>query len=213
MLAALKVAWTVLKLIPWQVYAVLGIGLAAYWWLSAHDQAIEERVTKERDAYHQGLQKKANDQAKARLARAQAEIADWVLKYVAVRDDLESQLRGEKKKLAEANADLKVLRSKNVTAYANSRCNLTRGAVLQFNAGAASANGTATSPTPAAPPTGPDLVDAPADISLDSFVAAINDTQAALGDCRIQVKGWQQFWSNVVTPWYKSLDQTLQGVY
>ena len=104
-----------------------------------------------------------------------------------------------------AFAQLAKERSARVTPQANARCDLTRGVIVQFNAGAAAANGAAdasgeTEGTP-------DARDASSGISLDRYVAAIELTQANLGICRQQVRGWQKYCGagGLVDEWYAGI--------
>jgi hypothetical protein len=210
-MSILLMVWGFLKRIPWQVWAVLAAGLAFMIWLGVHDHALTKKVTLERDTYWQGREKEANDKYAADLNRKRGEISDLVLKGLADRDALEKKLHDQAMAADVKFNELKNRRSNYVTQTANSRCDLTRGVILQFNSGAARANGAPEPVDSRATDPGADLVDRSAGVSLDTLSAGIESTQKALGKCRNQVIGWQQFWSTVVVPWHDSLARTLKG--
>lgn len=200
-----------LKMIPWQVWAILGAAMSFWLWLGAHDAALTKKVTLDRDAYWQGREKAANDRYAADMNRKRAEVADLVLAGIALRDQLEGVIRAQAAAFDARFTELKNRRAAYVTPLANRACTLTRGVVLQFNAGAAGANGAPEPFASRAANPGTEFVDAPAGVSLDTLTGAIEDTQRALGTCRRQVTGWQSFYSTVLVPWHASLAKTLQG--
>lgn len=200
----ITMAFGFLKAIPWKVWAVLGAVAAIWIWLGVHDRALTKRVEGERNAYWQGREKESNDRHADDMNRKRGEISDLVLKGIAEREALDKKLREQAAADAEKFEKLKNRRPDYVTPLADSRCALTRGFVLQFNAGAAAANGTPDPHDPAAPQAGAELVDAPAGVPLSTASGAVSDTQAALGQCRRQVTGWQEHWAQVEA-WYASL--------
>ncbi len=207
----LNLIWGFLKGIPWQVWAVLAAGIAFMIWLGAHDHALGAKVEGERDAYWGAREKAANDKYAADMNRKRGEIADLVLAGIAARDQLEATIRAQA-----ASFDAEMTRIKNrrpayVTPLADSRCVVPRGFVLQFNASASAANGSPGTHDPGPPEAGTELVDAPAGIALSAVSDAVTGTQQALGECRRQVTGWQQFYSTVLVPWHESLARTLKG--
>jgi hypothetical protein len=193
-----------LRRVPWQVWAILGTAAVAIIWLNYHDAALRDAVTRERNAFWKAREDKANkDYADALVAlHRKLEIADSNAKAAADKHALE--LAARDKKHAAVFAALELERKRNVTAKANADCSLTAGVILQFNAGAAGANGSGAAEAPAATGPGAVAVDAPAGVSLDQLVDGINATQAALGTARNQVKGWQTYHANVVQPWITS---------
>lgn len=196
--------------IPWQVWAILGVSVAFMLWLGAHDRALTKKVTAERDTYWQGREKEANDRYAAEMNRKRGEVADLVLKGIADRDALEKKLREQNAAAERKFTELENRRSAYVTPLADSRCIVPRGFVLQFNAGAAEANGAPEPHGSAAADPGADLVDAASGIPLSAVSRVATDTQAALGKCRTQVIGWQEHWANVLV-WYASLTEILKG--
>lgn len=215
MLAFLLSAWGIAKrvasLVPWQVWVAAAAVALAWLWLGAHDRQLTEAVTAKRDAYWQGREKAANDRYAADMARKRAEVADLVLAGIAARDRLEAVIRAQAQSFDAEISRIKTRRPAYVTPLADSRCTVPRGFVLQFNAGAASANGARAPDAPGAADPRPDLVEAPAGIALSAVADAVTDTQRALGECRQQVTGWQRFYSEVLVPWHESLRNTLKG--
>lgn len=200
-----------LKMIPWQVWAILGAAMSFWLWLGAHDAALTKKVTLDRDAYWQGREKAANDRYAADMNRKRAEVADLVLAGIALRDQLEGVIRAQAAAFQTEFDRLNNRRAAYVTPLADSRCVVPAGFVMQFDAGAAGANGKGAVHDPAAADPGPQLVDAPSGIALSRVSDAVTATQQALGDCRRQVSGWQSFYSTVLIPWHASLAKTLQG--
>lgn len=207
----LNLIWGFVKNIPWQVWAVLAAGIAFALWLGGHDRELTKKVTAERDTYWQAREKAANDRFAAAMDRKRAQISDLVLAGIEARDRLEGLIRAQAAIFDRDMTALKNRRPAYVTPLADSRCTVPRGFVLQWNAGAARANGSPGADDPAAADPGPELVEAPSGIALSAVADAVTDTQTALGQCRRQVTGWQEFYTTVLVPWHESLANTLKG--
>lgn len=197
--------------IPWQVWAILGAGVAFMLWLGAHDRALTKKVTAERDTYWQGREKESNDRYAAEMNRKRGEVADLVLAGIAMRDKLEGLIRAQAAAFEVEFTKLNNRRPTYVTSLADSRCIVPAGFILQWDAGAAKANGAPEPDDPAATGPWPQLVDAPSGIPLSRVSEAGTATQQALGDCRRQVSGWQAYYSTVLVPWYDSLSAIVKG--
>ncbi len=198
-----------LRRIPWQIWGIVGTAAMLIIWLNYHDAALAAKVTKERDDYWQARETKANkDYADNLVAiHRKLEIADGNARDASARHALE--LAARDKKHAADFAVLEKRRAENVTAKANADCNLTTGVILQFNEGAARANGSDAARAAAATGPGAGAVDAPSGITLDTYVAGVEGTQGALGACRNQVIGWQSYQANVIKPWIASTLEAL----
>jgi hypothetical protein len=199
--------WRFVPLWAWVAAAAL---VSGWLWLGWHDHAIRTEVRAEVDSEWAEKQRAAQAAFDAKMQAKRGEVADLVLAGVARRDAHAAELRQAQADHDEKFAALAARRSVNVTQKAIADCSLTRGVVLQFNAGAARANG-AHDASPAAEP-GADVVDAPAGIALDRYTRAIEETQSALGTCRGQVIGWQQHWADVGL-WYASLARILDTCF
>lgn len=214
MISALLTAWGVVsriaRLIPWQVWAALGV-LVAFWGHGRYvEHATTQRVALEVNATWQKRMATAKANFAAEMDRMRGNVSDLVLAGISERDARDRQLRDVLAQMDQDFVDLKNRRPSYVTSKAIADCTLTRGVVLQFNTGAARANG---APRPAsAPEPAPGLVDEPAGIALDRYTGAVEDTQLALGTCRVQVTGWQQHWVGV-TAWYDKLRATLNQCF
>lgn len=200
----LPVVITFLRTVPWQVWAILATGLALWFWLRTHDAALTKKVTDERNAYWQAREDKANADYKLALGALQLKLDTSLSTARAAAERHAAELAAKETKRRAAVTALALERKKNVTAKANADCQLTRGVILQFNKGAASANGSDVAEAAGPAGAGSESVDAPAGITLDQLVAGVNATQAALGTCRDQVVGWQTYHANVVKPWITS---------
>lgn len=203
----LAAAWGVLSKIPAWVWVALAAALAV-WLYGAHERSEgrkEERAAWEKEK----AQMVADHEAAINVKRGQ--VADWVLKGLADRDKLAAQQREREALYEQRVAEVNQRRTTYVTKVAAARCDLTRGVVLAFNDGAATANGEERGAGPAPADASPEAIDATAKVSLDHYTAAIGSTQAALGRCREQVIGWQEHWGLVVE-WYAGLRQILEAV-
>lgn len=198
LLLVAKPALDFLKGIPWWVWAILA-AVAFHFWdrgVYARDQVAKN------DAMHEERAKQAAAAHAAKVAQLRGQISDWVLQGIKWRDEGAAKLRAEMNAHDLTFDQLKKQRPIYVTPAAVARCDLTRGVILQFNAGAAAANGEA---HPAGPPDpGAGALDASSEVPLDTYAAAVEETQRSLGACRIQVTGWQQHWASVTT-WYDGL--------
>lgn len=198
-----------LRRLPWQVWAILGTAIVAMVWLNYHDAALRDEVAKERNEYWGAREKKANDDYARAVGALQLRLDSSLASARIAADKHAAELAAAQKKLAASTAKLEQARRKNVTEKANADCRLTSGVILQFNTGAAGANGSEAVDDPAATGAGGFSVDAPAGVPLDQFVASVNATQTALGIARNQVKGWQTYHANVVKPWITSTLEAL----
>jgi hypothetical protein len=216
---------TIVKLIPWgrwETWAVIGVVLAAIgfkFWIGYHDAELarvaaadQAKAVAARDKHCQDREDESNARYRAALAILEAELATAKAAAEAAAKDLADALARAKAERARTGKELEDARSRNVTAQANAMCTLTRGVVVQFNAGARRANGK--SPfgdgDPAAG-TGSQLVDEPAGVSLDTYERAIEGTQDALATCRAQVIGWQKHYTTVLKPWISSTVNALNS--
>lgn len=195
----------------WQTWALIGGALAifgGYVWLDVHDQALLAGAAKEKAdavaaerAACRKREKDSNDHYAHQLADLQAYIdgraADEAKHDQALRD----AAARERAARAKAEDQLANERTRNVTAEAARLCTLTRGVVLQFNAGAAEANGGDELAIAAAGASGGLAVDAPAGLPLAAYTGAVEGTQRALRACRAQVTGWQRYHAEVIVPW------------
>lgn len=200
-----------LKLVPTQVWVGLGLFAAAVTWLVIHDHRIRDEQRTADVAEFDGKMKAAQAVFAAELDKKRSEVSDLVLRGLAERDANAKALQDEAVKRDAVFAQLKAQRSTNVTPAAVAACgDLHRGVIVQFNLGAAHANGAADgAPAANAPAESPD---AASGVTLDRYSAAAEDTQNALGTCRAEVSGWQKHWSTV-TAWYDSLRQLLNSCF
>jgi hypothetical protein len=199
--------WRFVPLWAWVAAAAL---VSGWLWLGWHDHAIRTEVRAEVDSEWAEKQRAAQAAFDAKMQAKRGEVADLVLAGVVRRDAHAAELRQAQADHDERFAALAARRSVNVTQKAIADCSLTRGVVLQFNAGAARANGA--SDAAAAPDAGAASVDASAGVALDRYARAVEDTQSALGTCRLQVTGWQKHWADV-TAWYASLAHVLDTCF
>jgi hypothetical protein len=193
---------TLLKLVPLKAWLWLAAAAAVAvlaWRVDANIRADERGKV---NAVWQKRQAEAEKAYQEQIAHLRGEIADWVLKGLADRDAAAAALRTEMARHDQTFEQLKQRSAAYVTPEAVRRCDLTRGVILQFQSGAARANGEA-DPSPAAEP-GAAAVDAPSEVPLDRYTAAVTETQSALGACRVTVVGWQKHW-DLVTRWYEGL--------
>jgi hypothetical protein len=193
----------------WQAWAAAAAIATAWLWLGWHDHALRTEERTEVNAQWEERQRAAQAKFDAAMLQSAARSPTWCSPAW--------RARCARRELRQAQADhdaqfaaLAARRPSYVTQKAIADCSLTRGVVLQFNAGAARANG-AHDASPAAEP-GADVVDAPAGIALDRYTRAIEETQSALGTCRGQVIGWQQHWADVGL-WYASLARILDTCF
>lgn len=219
-IAVWKGAAGFLAKIPIQVWVALGL-IAAVWfaawridaWLEARDQRSRAEERAKVNAAWDERKRVADAHFSAEMNRKRNEVSDWVLAGLATRDALARELRGAELALVDAFDELHNRRPFYVTEKAIAGCTLTRGVVMQFNAGAERANGRVAAPdAPGAAQPAPDAVDEPAGIALDRYTGAVEKTQLALGSCRAQVRGWQQHWLDV-TAWYAELARTLDTCF
>ncbi len=188
--------------------AIVAILIAFNVWLDAHDEGIRADDAKKYEAREKAANEAAEKRAAA-LAR-QLELATAAAAIAAEKSAKEAAQR--EAALHQRITALEKARQTDVTPEANRRCDLTRGVVLHFNAGAAAANEPAGGGESAAAP-GADRgdVDASAGVSLDTFAGAIEQTQSALGTCRNQVTSWQTYHATVITPWIDKVTAALSS--
>lgn len=198
------------RLVPWWAWAGAAALVSAWLWLGWHDHALSAKVRAEVNAQWEERERAAQAKFDADMTRKRGEVADWVLAGVARRDEHADELRRAKQDHDAKFAELEARRPTYVTQKAVADCALTRGVVMQFNAGAARANG-AVDPSAASQPA-PGAVDAPAGITLDRYTGSVEATQSALGTCRLQVTGWQQHWADVGA-WYARLATILDTCF
>jgi hypothetical protein len=174
--------------------------------IEAHDNGIRKTAVDERDAVWKAREKDANDRYNAQLDKLYAKLdaADAQLRKVTA--DAAAKLARERAAADQRFRALEAQRSTNVSQAAIDACHLTRGVILQFNAGARAANG---EPDPAASGeaaagSGPESADGGSGVPLDRYAAAVEATQRALGTCRSQVDGWQAYHRDVILPWIAS---------
>lgn len=205
-----KAALGVLAKVPWWVWAIAGAALALWLYTGYVDRRgrADERVKV--NAEWEKRSAAAEARFAAAMDRKRGEVSDLVLAGIAIKDSHARELRDRELEHEVRFEELRKRRPSYVTEKAVAGCTLTRGVVLQFNSGAARANG-APDPAPAAEPA-PGLVDEPAGIALDRYTGAVEDTQSALGTCRGQVQGWQRHWVDV-TAWYSSLARILDACF
>lgn len=187
------------------VLALAGAAIAAVLWLNVHDQeltaAVTAKVTEERDTYWKAREKAANaaySDAIAALNR-KLEIAYSNAQAAATKAAAVAAAR-EAKHQADMDA-LRAQRRNDVTEKANAACDLHRGVILHFNAGAACANGSEAACDQGTTGASAGDVDASAGVSLDTYVGGVEDTQRALGTARGQVIAWQAYYATVLQPW------------
>jgi hypothetical protein len=207
-----NVVWPFLRAVPWPVWAILAAAVAGAVWLDYHDQLLTKRVTDERDTFWKARERAALEEFEAKILALNKRLDVANTNAAAAAAKAAADIARTKRERDQANAELEKQRSRNVTAEANRMCTLTRGVIVQFNADARSANGQrepfARDPAAGA---GPELVDAPAGVSLDIYSGAVAETQRALGACRDQVTGWQQYHRDVLTPWIASTLEALSS--
>lgn len=199
-----------LAAVPRPVWYVLGAALALWLYTGWIDRGARKDERAKVNATWEEKERVADARFAAEMNRKRGEVADWVLAGLATRDAHARELRESEIKHEAAFTDLANRRRNYVTEKAVRDCPVTRGMVMQFNSGAARANGTV-DPAPAPDPA-PGVADAPAGIALDRYTGRIEDTQAALGSCRGQVLGWQRHWSDV-TAWYAGLARILESCF
>jgi hypothetical protein len=198
-------AIAILRKIPPVVWGVGIVIVVAYFALEWHDarvraeaiKPLQDEITAANKAYADNL---VALHRKLEIADGNAQAAE--LKHT-------QELAAAEKKHQAAFATLEAKRNANVTAEAARLCTLTRGVVLQFNAGAARANGSDAPDDQAPAGSGSQAVDAPAGVPLNTYAAAVDATHDALGACRDQVVGWQTYHANVVQPWIASTLEAL----
>jgi hypothetical protein len=164
-----------------------------------------DAVTVERNTYWKAREDEANRNYAAALVtlHRKLEIADSNAAAAKAKHEAELVAKDAKHR-AEMDAQDKE-RSENVTKEAVAACgNLHRGVIVQFNTGAARANGTHVDEDQPAAAARRALADEPSGIALDTYAAAVDATQDAVGDLRNQVIGWQKYHAEVVTPWIAS---------
>lgn len=203
----------------WALFALAGSIFAARVALDMHDQKLLEvahqekvaAVAAERKAC-QAREDESNARYRAGLAALEAQLAAAKVAAEKAAKDLavaQAKARAERER---SGKELEAERSRNVTPEANRLCVLTRGGIVQFNAGARRANGqshfVATEPAAGA---GAGLVDDPAGVSFDTYERAVEGTQDALGTCRAQVTGWQDYHAKVIKPWIASTLKALEA--
>lgn len=198
------------RFFPWQAWAIAAAIAAAWLWLGWHDHSLRAEERTEVNAQWEERQREAQAKFDAAMDVKRGEVSDLVLAGLARRDAHAGELRQSQADHDAKFAALAARRPTYVTQKAVADCSLTRGVVLQFNAGAARANGAVDPPSASQP--GADAVDAPARIALDRYTRAVEDTQSALGTCRLQVTGWQQHWVDVGL-WYASLARILDTCF
>lgn len=203
--AAFRALPTNVKVAIIAVLAIAGAAIGAVLWLNVHDQeltaAVTAKVTAERDSYWSAREKAANDAYTAAITalNRKLEIAYSNAQAAAKKAAAEAAAR-EAKHQADMDA-LRAQRRNDVTEKANAACDLHRGVILHFNAGAAVANGSPAGEDPGAARSDALDVDASAGVSLDTYVAGVEDTQRALGTARGQVIAWQAYYATVLQPW------------
>lgn len=221
-----------LKLVPWtkwQTYAVAAVIAAPFVfhaWLRTHDHNIhvaDDKVKdaavaaekKGRDDFWQAREDAANARYRVAVKKLEDDLATARVEAQLAQNDLDATLEAQQAELHSAFAELTKERAKHVTAEANRRCDLTRGVIVQFNAGAQRANGRASAaaaePDRGTAASGAEVDDARSGISLDTYTDAVQRTQEALGVCRTQVAGWQQRERDVIQPWITKAVRGLQS--
>lgn len=204
-LALLKPFGLLLRKVPWWVWVALGLAIAFVLWLHRHDAALVKKTTADVNATWEAKEKKAADDQVAAVNHLRGEIADWVLAYLAKNTALAAEITARVNDQNAAFDALAKQRSTNVTPQAIARCALTRGVILQFNAGSDAANGTPDAPREAEP--AGISRDTPAGVSLDTYARAVELVQAGLGTCREQVLGWQRYCGpgGELDTWYEGI--------
>lgn len=190
--------------IPLWVYAVIAAVLliiaaviTGVVWLDHHDEHTRETEAaswKAREAQRQADAERAITDVNRKLEHADQNAR-------AAKEKGDAALAERERQYTARIAALKKEQSDNVTPAAIAACDLHRGVIVQFNDGADSANGNDVAVDPAAAAARHEAADEPSGISLDTYVSAIGETQAALGSARGQVIGWQEWYRDVLTPW------------
>lgn len=213
--------WALGKLVPWQVWAVIGLGVAllagdAYFhvWLAVHDHKLEAEVSaavkKERDDFWGAREDASNAAHEKALAVLQLKLSTSLASARAAAAKHARDLAAAQLARDAAQESLANRRSLDVTAEAARMCTLTRGVVLHFNEGAACANGDLAACDRRTAGSADVAVNEPAGVSLDTYTAGVERTQDALSTCRAQVAGWQSYHATVIAPWIASMLEALQ---
>lgn len=189
--------------------AILVLIFIAWRWLDYHDEQLTTTVTKEVTAHWQAREDESN-------ARYERNLTELQRKLERANSNADAAAAKHQQELIEKEAahqarfrDLQQRRATNVTQEAIAACDLRRGVIVQYNAGAACANGDTAGCAATAPTTGAESANAASGVALDTFTDSINATQAALGVARGQVVGWQTYHANVLQPWIASTIEAL----
>lgn len=204
MIEALLAAKAVLSKVPpwvWEALAALILAAALFvtgvLWLARHDAEIRDQTGK----YYEGREAIATAAWERKLTATNARLERATSNAEMQAAQLRAELAKAQQDGQAARAAAEAERKRNVTPAANRDCQLHAGVILQFNTSAARANGVDPANDPATASARAFAVDAASGISLDTYVAAVDGTQGALGACRAQVIGWQKYWSTILEPW------------
>lgn len=223
MIATALAALNFAKLIPWKVWLVLGAALAVtvlfLSWLHGHDKAIRDAGTKHELAavaaekgYWQGRENESNAKYQAEIAQLQASLAIATHNAQVAAAAAAKALQEERARHVALQIELDKQRNENVTAEADRLCPvLTVGVVRQFNADAAGANGDDVAGAGGTAGAGAISVNAASPVSLSTYSRTVGAVEAALGECRTQVTGWQNYHATVILPWVASTTTAFQS--
>jgi hypothetical protein len=186
------------KKVPLSVW----IGIAAVvcglgWFHSAGEVVAEQDACKARE-------QAANDKAAADLKAVQGKLDATTLTANANDKTLRAEIARLQGQRTQDRVASDRERAANVTAKAVAMCSLTRGVIVQFNADASRANGQPQAADHATPGAGQVSADTPSGVSLDTYSRAVGAVQSALGVCRDQVNGWQDYYNKLLKPWLAS---------
>lgn len=210
------VVLAVLRKIPRPVWialaAVAAVAVLAYnadRLIKAHDQRVADTASAARDELWKAREKAAGEAYDKQLEQLQTKLDATAKKLDEVERLAAEDLERQRRTFDERFRALAAQRSTNVSQAAVDACHLTRGVIVQFNAGARAANSDGEDPPAAAAGAGREAVDAPAGVPLDRYATAVEDTQRALGIARRQVTGWQRYHHDVILPWIASATEAL----